>query len=183
MRSKTFSEIFYESKKSKETWETHGDSMKLSVKNKLIQLKHLLTSPDLDDEYREKQWMALRRLDYGYNLFVFNGTQIQDSGLCTKKCLTYVKNRKKGKLVKDHFFGVTEASVVLRDEFEKCNFDIEYMLNEWLPKNYHLYLTWYVTPEEHKGKNITRAGHSIEEKDNFEHCNDKVSTIVEMIKI
>ena len=30
------------------------------------------------------------------NLFVFNGTQIQNSGLCTKKCLTYVKKRKKG---------------------------------------------------------------------------------------
>lgn len=182
MRNKTFSEIYYKSNKSKEVWETYGESMKLSVKNKLIQLKHLLTSPDLDDEYRERQWLALRRLDYGYNLFVFDRSKIQNSGLCTKECLTYVKNRKKGKLVQDHFFGVTEISKVLRAAFEKCNFDIEYMLNEWLPKNYHLYLTWHVTKEEHKPKNIARAAHSIEEKDNFEHCNDKVSTIVEMIQ-
>ena len=61
---------------------------------------------------------------------------------------------------------------------EDCGYNVEYMVQEWLPKNYHLFTIWYVTPEEHKKENIARAANTIEEKDNFEHL-IKVSEVVE----
>jgi len=73
---------------------------------------------------------------------------------------------------------VTEVSLVIRKTFEECNFNLDYMVNEWLPKNYHLFTTWYVTPEEHKKDNIIRAEHTIEEKNSFNHL-VRVSEVVE----
>ena len=164
---KKFSDIFYESTSGKKIWIQYGDSMKKTFKNKMVQLKFLLTSPDLDDDYREDEWMTMRRLEWGYN--AFNNSKPTNSGLCSKRCYNYIKSKKSNKLVKDHFYGVTEVANEVRREFEKSNFDITYMVNEWLPKNYHLFVTWHVTPDEHKGENIKRAKHTLSEKDTFQH--------------
>lgn len=173
---KSFKESFYKSTRSRYIWKTYSNDMKKVFKNKLIQLDFLLNSPKLDDDYRESEWMTMRRLEWGYN--IFNSQLPTKSGLCSKNCYEYIKQRNSNKLVKDHFYGVTEAANEVRRNFEKSNFNIDYMVNEWLPKNYHLFLTWQVTPEEHKGDNIKRAKHTIDEKDRFQHLIN-VSEVVE----
>lgn len=173
---KTFSQIFYTSTNGKKIWKLYGTSMQRTFKNKMVLLRNLLISTELDDDFREEEWMSMRRLEWGYN--IFNSLKPTNSGLCSKKCYNYIKNKKSSRLVKDHFYGVTESSNEVRREFEKSNFNIDYMVNEWLPKNYHLFVTWYVTPEEHKGVNIKRAKHTLGEKDKFEHLVN-VSEVVE----
>ena len=64
---KTFSEIFLTSNQGKKL--LPNDSMKKTFKNKLIYLKYLLTSDELDDDYREEEWFSSRRLTWGYNIY------------------------------------------------------------------------------------------------------------------
>ena len=170
---KTFSEIFLTSNQGKKL--LPNDSMKKTFKNKLIYLKYLLTSDELDDDYREEEWFSSRRLTWGYN--IYNNQRNLNSGLCSKDCYEYIINGKGSKLVQDHFFGVTLSAEEVRKAFEESNFDIDYMVNEWLPKKYYMFIKWYVTPEEHKKENILRGEHTLEQKDNFEHlinCSEPV---------
>ena len=171
-----FSEIFYNSENGKNIWNSYSELMKLDFRNNLGELKFLLTRSDISNEWREERWVKIRRLSFAYNML--HSSKYVNSGLCSKDCYEFIKNGKSSKLVKDHFYGVTAVSEEIRINFEKSNFDIDYMVNEWLPKNYHLFVTWYVTPEEHKKDNIIRAEHTIEEKDNFKHL-VKVSEVVE----
>lgn len=175
---KTFSEIFYESARSKEIWTDHSEDMKEALKGKLKVMKYLLTSPDLTDDYREREWDVDRRHIWGYN--IFNSNKATDSRLMTEDCAQYIiqgSNVSKFKVTFDHFYGTTEVAEMLRRSFEDSNYDIESIVNEWLPKNYHLFLKWRVTRKEHHKDNIVRAEHTIEEKDNFKHL-IKVSSIV-----
>ena len=171
---KKFSEIFLSSEQGKKL--LPNESMKETFRNKLIYLKYLLTSPDLSDKFREEEWFASRRLTWGYN--IYNNQQNLNSGLCSKDCYEYIVNGKSNKLVQDHFFGVTLSAEEVRKAFEESNFNIDYMVNDWLPSRYYIFLKWYVTPEEHKKENILRAEHTLDEKDNFKHL-IKVSEVVE----
>jgi len=171
-----FSEIFYNSKNGKNIWNSYSEFMKTDFRNNLVELHFLLTRTDITDEWREERFTKIRRLSFAYNMF--HSSKYTTSGLCSKDCYEYIKTGKSSKLVKDHFYGVTEVSIVIRKTFEECNFNLDYMVNEWLPKNYHLFTTWYVTPEEHKKDNIIRAEHTIEEKDKFNHL-VKVSEVVD----
>ena len=182
MNKKPFSQLFHESEHGKNVWTRHGDSMSKTFRNKLHLLYNLLKSPTLDDDFREDEWKSMRRLGWGYN--IFNSTLPTKPIFCTKDCHKFIKQRKKSKLIKDHFYGVTEAAEAVKTEFEKSNFDIDYMVNEWLPKNYHIFVSWYVTKEEHKKKNIDRPSknkkYTIEEKDNYKHFIGSVSDVVEI---
>jgi hypothetical protein len=178
---KPFSQLFYESQTGQDIWTNHGESMSMVFRNKLIQLYDLLTSPKYNDEYRELEWKSSRRLTWGYN--IFNSTLPTKPHFCSKDSYEYIKQGKTTKLVKDHFYGVTESANELRRVFEESGFDIDYMVNEWLPTHYHLFVTWFVTPQEHKKENIDRPtknkSYTIEEKDNYKHFIGNVSEIVE----
>lgn len=173
---KKFSEVFYSSKKGKDLWTKYGDNMKTDFRGVLGELKFLLTRDDITDEWREARWAKIRRLSFAYN--AFHSTKYTNSGLCSKDSYEFIINDKNSKLVKDHFYGVTETSEEVRRNFEKSDLDIDYMVNEWLPKNYHLFVQWSVTPQEHKKENIARGEHTLQEKDNFKHL-IKVSEVVE----
>jgi hypothetical protein len=173
---KTFSEIFYESPNGKNIWKLYGSEMKEDFRVTISLLKYFLTTTDFSDSARERRWIKTRRLEYAYNAVL--SSKYTNSGLCTKDCYEYIINGKVTKLVKDHFYGVTEVSITVRKALEDCGYQVEYMVDEWLPKNYHLFVTWFVTPEEHKGENIKRAKNTIEEKDKFEHLIN-VSEVVE----
>jgi hypothetical protein len=162
---KTFKECVFSSPNYKDLIPDVG--MQLQFRGKMLHLKWLLTNPELDREYVDAEWHTMRRLTWGYN--TYNSQRKLDSKLCTLACYDYIREGKSSKLVKDHFFGVTLASEEVRGAFEKCNFDIDYMVNEWLPQNFYLFLKWTVTPEEHKKENISRAEHTREEKNNFKH--------------
>ena len=160
---KTFKECVFGSPNYKDLIPDEAMSKTFRFKMKL--LKSLLTDPDTDEV--EKHWNTMRRLDWGYN--IYNAQRKLDSKLCTLDCYDYIREGKSSKLVKDHFFGVTLAAEEVRTAFEKSNFDIDYMVNEWLPQNFYLFLKWTVTPEEHKKENISRAEHTRDEKNNFKH--------------
>jgi len=175
---KTFSEIFYDTERSVEIWTNHGDDMKETLNGKLYFMKYLLTSPELTDEYREREWEVDRRHIWGYN--IFNNNKATDSRLMTEDCAQYIiqgSDVSKKMVTFDHYFGTTEVADEVRRTFIDVNYDIGCMANEWLPENYHLFLKWRVTREEHRKDNIVRAEHTIQEKDEFKHL-IKVSSIV-----
>lgn len=176
MSNKKFSEIFYESKNGKKIWELYSAEMQEDFRVTMFLLKYFLTTTDFSDEARERRWTKTRRLEYAYNAMSSN--KYINSGLCSKDCYEYIINGDGSKLVKDHFYGVTEVAEEVRRNFEESGYDVDYMVNEWLPKNYHLFVVWYVTPIEHKKENIARGEHTIIEKDNFKHL-IKVSEVVE----
>ena len=162
---KTFKESVFESPNYKDL--IPDEEMKLQFKGKMQYLKWLLTNPDLDPIFVSAEWHTMRRLEWGYN--AYNAQRKLDSKLCTLACYDYIRDGKWSKLVKDHFFGVTLAAEEVRAAFEKSNFDIDYMVDEWLPENFYIFLKWTVTPEEHKKENISRAEHTREEKNNWKH--------------
>jgi len=72
--------------------------------------------------------------------------------------------------VNDHLLGATEVGSYIHRVFKKNNYDIDWMVKEWLFENLYLWGTVKVTKEEHKSKNILRnSNHTIEQKSNFEH--------------
>ena len=160
---KTFKESVFESPNYKDL--IPDEEMCSTFRFKLKLLKYLLSQPETAEV--EKEWHTMRRLGWGYN--IYNAQRKLDSKLCTLACYDYIRDGKWSKLVKDHFFGVTLAAEEVRAAFEKSNFDIDYMVDEWLPENFYIFLKWTVTPEEHKKENISRAEHTREEKNNWKH--------------
>ena len=72
--------------------------------------------------------------------------------------------------VNDHLLGATEIGKYIHDKFKKENYNIDWMVKNWLFENLFLWGTVKVTKEEHKSKNILRnSDHPIEQKSNFEH--------------
>ena len=178
---KPFSQLFYESQTGQDIWTNHGESMKLDFRNNLVEMEFLLTRKDITEEWREERWTKIRRLSFSYNMF--HSAKPTRPYFCSKASYEYIREGKTTKLVKDHFYGVTESANEVRRVFEESGFDIDYMVNEWLPTHYHLFVTWYVTPKEHKKENIDRPtknnSYSIEEKDNYKHFIGDVSEVVE----
>ena len=58
--------------------------------------------------------------------------------------------------VNDHLLGATEVGSEIHKVFKKNNYDIDWMLKEWLFENLYLWGTVKVTKEEHKSNNILR---------------------------
>ena len=125
---KKFSEVFYESKNGKKIWKLYSESMKEDFRGVLGELKFLLTRDDITNEWREERWIKIRRLVFAYN--AFHSSKYTNSGLCSKDCYDYILNGKSIKLVKDHFYGVTEVSITVRKALEECGYNIDYMVNE-----------------------------------------------------
>jgi hypothetical protein len=86
-------------------------------------------------------------------------------------------NDKGIKKTADHLLGTTQIGKFIHEEFEKNNWDINYMVNEWLYENLWLWQTIKVTTEEHKKDNIIRNEHSIKDKLLLKHYK-KVSNLL-----
>ncbi len=72
--------------------------------------------------------------------------------------------------VNDHVLGATEIGKYIHDNFKKQNYNIDWMVKNWLFENLYLWGTVKVTKEEHNPKNIIRNSvHTIEQKSHFEH--------------
>ncbi len=69
----------------------------------------------------------------------------------------------------DHLLGTTQIGKYIHEQFEKNDWDIDYMVNEWLYENLWLWMTIKVTKTEHKKDNIIRNDHTIEEKLELKH--------------
>ena len=94
------------------------------------------------------------------------------SGLVTENTLV-----KGVKTTHDHLLGAVKIGEKVHSEFEKNDFDIDYMVNEWLYENLWLWMTIKVTKEEHRKDNILRNEHTIEDKLLLKHYK-KVSNLL-----
>lgn len=133
------------------------------------QLKHLLV--EIEEESTEKELASFMwRLGLGYWGV---GTQKGiPSGIYTESC----KNTKK--CTEDHVFGVVEIGKYVHKKFKESDYNIDYMVNEWLYDNLYLWMTIKVSKEEHKKDNIIRNDHTIEEKKEFKHYKNVSSFIL-----
>ena len=114
-----------------------------------------------------KTWeRMMRSFVYRLTIGYFGvGTQAGlSSGVFTKA--TTVKGAKS---TNDHLFGAVAIGQIIHDEFVKCNFDIDYMVENWLPSNLFLWMTLKITIEEHSKDCVIRDGNTIEEKMNLLH--------------
>jgi len=71
------------------------------------------------------------------------------------------------KSVKDHVFGATLAGEEVLKAFKEWDYDIDYMVNEWLPKNLYYFAIIELTKEEHNILDTHK--HTKNQKRNLEH--------------
>lgn len=81
--------------------------------------------------------------------------------------------------VNDHVIGATAIGEYVHLELRKSNYNINWMVNEWLYENLFLWGTVKVTRQEHKSNNIIRdiTISSLGEKLNFTHYKNVSSLI------
>jgi len=128
-----------------------------------------------EEEGCEKsRWNRFYRLNFGYGLFGVNGFS---SGICSYESSKLDKSTKQ--LINDHYIGAVEIGNYTHSELKKCNYDLDYMTNEWLPKNLYLWMTILVTKHEHSL--IPRNKHSFEEKLKMNHYGSVSQLICETI--
>jgi len=75
----------------------------------------------------------------------------------------------------DHIFGATLAGNQLLKEFKEWDYNIDYMVNHWLPDNIWLFCSATITKKEHGM--LESHGHTVNQKLNFVHyeeCNIKL---------
>lgn len=79
------------------------------------------------------------------------------------------------RITDDHIFGATLGGRHLLEEFKKWDYNLDYMVNHWLPDNIWLFCSATITKKEHGM--LESHGHSINQKLNFIHyqeCNIKL---------
>ena len=153
-------ELFSKIGRKKLLWDKHEVKFKKWFKSNLILLKTMDENPsDFDDDYKDK---AFYRLMVGYY-----GVGFGDG--FTSGLMSVAASIKEVLTTKDHWAGMTEVGHHVHDVFKKSGYDMDWMLNEWLYQNLHLWATIKVTREEHKKENIIRNQHSLEEKNELKH--------------
>lgn len=86
----------------------------------------------------------------GYSLFTISGAKIgliSQEALDIKKTLKY--DQYKNLLTYDHVFGCLGSAHCAIDVFTKRDYDVDYMVNEWFPKNLYRWMVVQVTKIEH----------------------------------
>lgn len=137
-------------------WSANSDEYKKWFKR---QLKHLIV--EIEEGSTEKELNSFTyRLGLGYwgigkQSGLFSGIKTEES---TTQSYTY-----------DHVFGTVEIGKHIHQEFEKNNFDIDFMVDEWLYNNLWLWMTIKVSKKEHNKENIGRNSHTLEQKKLLEH--------------
>ena len=126
-------------------------------------------------ELNEKGTCKLRqlnRLKYGYNGL---GSKLTPgvTGLYSEATL-HDKDT-----TNDHLFGVTAVGWkihnIIKDLYEdgrSQRYIVDYMTEQWLPKNLHLWVCVKITKQEHKSDNLARDKHTLEEKEWLVHYNE-----------
>lgn len=72
--------------------------------------------------------------------------------------------------VRDHIFGATLAGEEFFKAFEEWDYDIDYMVNSWLPQNIWLFTTALISKKEHN--DLKTHKHSKNQKRKFIHYDE-----------
>ena len=159
-------------------WSENGEDMRINFHRTLIMLKagmdfDLTLPKHLFDKHRQINdrgtcpFIQFNRLLIGYNGLGYHITPTR-CGLMSEASVGVDSS----KCTKDHHMGVTKVGIQVVNAFEACDFDFDYMVNEWLYEHLHYWFTIRITKEEHKKENLSRNEHSVEEKENFVHYNE-----------
>ena len=164
-------------------WNENSDYLKYTFGRKVIadvaKFKYdIHQNQNLVKEYvelNEKGTSKLRqfnRLNYGYN--GLGGRLTPGVTDLYSRATLHDKNT-----THDHLFGVTavgwEVHTIIKklfDEGRSSKFIHDYMTEQWLPNNLHLWIVIKITKDEHKKDNLARDEHTLEEKENLVHYNE-----------
>jgi hypothetical protein len=106
-----------------------------------------------------------KRFMFGYSPFGISGGKID---LISQEAFNIKKNKKydeyKTLLTYDHIFGCLLVGGRIIDAFIKSGYDVDYMVNEWLPKHLYLWASIQVTKKEHS--TITSNTNQLTESEN-----------------
>lgn len=140
-------------------WKKNESEYKINFRIQLNNLKVNLSDKNIPKKNIEK---SIFRLGIGYSgIGTQNGLS---SGIKSKNTL-----KPNVKTTHDHLIGAKQIGEIVHKEFEKHNYDIDSMVNEWLYENLWLWMTIKVTSEEHNKNNILRDMTDIEQKLNLSH--------------
>ena len=133
-------------------WEKNEQKWKTKFKEALEILQLTLKRRHSTDRIRN-----IQRLILGYSAFCSqrglpSGIESFESSISSKSI----------KRTSDHVFGATMIGEQIIVELTKRNYDIDYMVNEWLYKNLYLWMTITLTKDQHDF--IPRNIHSFKEK-------------------
>ena len=128
---------------------------------------------DLDKPNTTSKYKSSLRLSLGYGGLTPTLTH-KMIGLYSERALDLKLNKKMGKkCVDDHLFGVTEVGNAMFMEYKNSGWDLNYVLNEWLPQHLYLWLQVKILKTEHQGDgSVKRGKHTLEEKISLVHYDE-----------
>lgn len=156
---------FNESRRDK-IWFKDEIPMKASLRFKLTLLEMIDNLPEfiVPDKYLEGEFY---RLSLGYRGIGKNSGFV--SGIQSKDSIGLPPNL----ITKDHLVGSTEVGRYIHKVFKESNYNIDWMVDEWLYEHLFLWATVKLTKKEHHKDNVLRnSSHTIEQKLNMEHYID-----------
>ena len=123
------------------------------------------------------KFRSFTRLALGYNTlfgtFIAKNVRFE---LFSESAYNLKVNRKMGKKVTtDHIFGTTEVGVQMLNTYKDNNWDMDYMLNEYIPKTLYQYSLCRLLKSEHQKENeddtngVARGKHTLTEKMSLLH--------------
>jgi hypothetical protein len=145
---------YFNEKRRDKFWKKNSHDYRIDFRIQLNSLKTNLNDPKVPLKNIKK---SIYRLGIGYSgIGTQNGLS---SGIRSEKTL-----KSKSVTTNDHLIGAKQIGEFIHKEFEKHNFDVDYMEEVWLYDYLWLWMTIKVTSEEHHKDNILRDETSIEEK-------------------
>lgn len=146
----TMIELFNKCKRDS-LWNRKGERMRRRFKMQLMKYKPIMNGEFTDDEI-----MRVAQSDIGYN-----GIGVNEY---SKIISEYAYNNPNESRTKDHYFGTTSIAEFVLESFRENDFDVDYMVNEWLYEHLYLWALIRITRKEHKQDNLARNEHTFDEK-------------------
>ena len=158
-------------RKRDEIWNKDELSMKESFRFKLNLLKMLDKQTDfkVPSKYFDGEFY---RLALGYRGVGKNSGFT--SGIQSEASINLLSNQ----TTNDHVVGTTEVGRYIHYVFRNSNYNIDWMINDWLYDHLFLWATVKITKEEHHKNSVLRnSEHTLKQKLNFDHY-IKVSKLI-----
>tara|TARA_R110002020_G_scaffold420545_1_gene629684 strand:+ start:1180 stop:1815 length:636 start_codon:yes stop_codon:yes gene_type:complete len=135
-----------------------------------------------DVKNETSKYRSYLRLGIGYNLPLYKFTsKILGFEIFSKEAYILKIKKMIGKnLTKDHIFGVTDVGIETFSNYICCDWDLDYMVNEYIPNNLYQHFECRMLKSEHQKQDeydtngVARGKHTIEEKISMKHYEDVV---------
>ena len=154
-----FAELFNTQKKE-ELIKLHKEKIVSNFCSAVVQLRAINNDDNGVCDNHLRGWL---RLTMGYRGIGFN------NGVYSKLRTKQTLNKTNKEISFDHVVGTTLCGETVKKIIEQNNFNIKYLVKNWLFDHLYLWGTLKVTREQHKRDNIIRNNHTLLEKLNLNH--------------